>query len=200
MEEDVYKTCVGISEGLYKEKGSKFISFLYPVNSEEQIKDIIKEIKTKYYDARHRCFAYMLGSERLDYRHYDDGEPSSTAGKPILGQILSNELTDILIVVIRYFGGVKLGVPGLINAYKTAAASAISNNHIVEKTVDKSIKVTFNYPEMNNVMKVVKDMNVDVVERRFEISCEMTLSTRQLNFEQLCKRLQTIPFLILKKL
>jgi len=200
MEEDVYKTCVDISEGLYKEKGSKFISFLYPVNSEDQIKDILKEINKKYYDARHRCFAYMLGPKKIVYRSSDDGEPSSTAGKPILGQILSKELTDVLIVVIRYFGGVKLGVSGLINAYKTAAASAIANNNIIEKTVDCRVKVSFTYSQMNEVMKIVKDMDVDVEERNFEISCEMILSIRQLYFEQLCQRLNNIPFLTLEEL
>ena len=145
MEEDKYRTVNAIAEGLYKEKGSRFISFIYPVKSEEEIKDIVAGLKTKYYDARHHCYAYCLGANRERFRANDDGEPSSTAGKPILGQIVSNDLSNVLIVVIRYFGGIKLGVSGLIQAYKEAASDAINNAEIVERTVDEVIRVRFTY-------------------------------------------------------
>ena len=157
MEEDKYRTVNAIAEGLYKEKGSRFISFIYPVKSEEEIKDIVAGLKTKYYDARHHCYAYCLGANRERFRANDDGEPSSTAGKPILGQIISNDLSNVLIVVIRYFGGIKLGVSGLIQAYKEAAADAINHAEIVERTVDEVIRVHFAYVVMNDVMKVLKE-------------------------------------------
>lgn len=156
IQEDTYKTIIGVAEGIYTEKRSKFIAIAIPVHTVEEIKQHLDIYQKKYYDARHVCYAYMLGHERKDFRANDNGEPSGTAGKPILGQINSNGLTDILIVVVRYFGGIKLGTSGLIVAYKAAAAEAIANATIIEKTVDDEIAVAFEYPFMNDVMRIVK--------------------------------------------
>ena len=157
--EDLYRTVEVVAEGLYKEKGSKFLAFVYPVATEEQIREIITGIKGKYYDARHHCYAWRLGAAKNHFRMNDDGEPSSTAGKPIFGQIQSFDLTNVLIVVVRYFGGTKLGVSGLINAYREAAADAIRNAVIVEKTVDEILRIRFSYLVLNDVMKVIKEEN-----------------------------------------
>ena len=192
MNEDVYKTIEGPVEGLYKEKGSRFIALAYPVENEDEIKAIITGLKEKYYDARHHCYAWRLGAAKTAFRANDDGEPSSTAGKPILGQIQSNDLTNVLIVVIRYFGGIKLGVSGLINAYREAAADALRNTVIVEKTVDAHLRIRFNYLVMNDVMKIVKEEVPDVLERRFELECEMLLSIRQKNMPLLRSRLEQV--------
>lgn len=194
--DDKFRTIVAESEGLYKEKGSKFLAFAYPVETENQVKDIVSGIKEKYYDARHHCYAYRLGADKLRFRAVDDGEPSSTAGKPILGQIVSNDLTNILIVVVRYFGGIKLGVSGLINAYKDAAYDAIRNAEIIEKTENVVIKISFSYLAMNDVMKVIKDMSPNVLERNFEIACEMILSIRKSEVDVLCDRLISIDSVI----
>lgn len=194
---DTYRTITSQSEGLYKEKGSKFIAFAFPVQTEEQIKDYITLLKDEYFDARHHCYAYILGAQKDKFRMNDDGEPSSTAGKPIYGQILSNDLTDILIVVIRYFGGTKLGVPGLINAYKTAAADAIANAEIVERTVNRIFTIQYDYIEMNSVMKVIKERNPDVLERRFENLCTMVLSIRESEADALLARLEKVETLTL---
>ena len=166
--EDLYRTVEVVAEGLYKEKGSKFLAFVYPVATEEQIREIITGIKEKYYDARHHCYAWRLGAAKNHFRMNDDGEPSSTAGKPIFGQIQSFDLTNVLIVVVRYFGGTKLGVSGLINAYREAAADAIRNAVIVEKTVDEILRIRFSYLVLNDVMKVIKEENPEVLERNFE--------------------------------
>lgn len=190
--DDTYKTIESCAEGLYKEKGSKFISFAYPVADEEEIKRIVSEIKVKYYDARHHCYAYMLGAAKIRFRTNDDGEPSSTAGKPILGQLLSNDLTNILIVVVRYFGGIKLGVSGLINAYKEAAADAIRNAVIIEKTEDEVIHLRFSYPVLNEVMRVVKEEQPEILKRNFELECELLLSIRRSGLERLLFRLGQI--------
>lgn len=194
--EDLYKTIETAAEGLYKEKGSKFIALAYPVYTEEEIKSILTGVKTKYYDARHHCYAYRLGADKKRFRANDDGEPSSTAGKPILGQILSAELTNILIVVVRYFGGIKLGVSGLIHAYKEAAADAILHARIVEKTEDRLLRIRFSYMVMNEVMKVIKEEEPEVLDREFEWECRMTLSIRQKSCPQLMARLETIDSLI----
>ena len=188
MEEDKYRTVNAIAEGLYKEKGSRFICFIYPVKSEEEIKDIVTGVKMKYYDCRPHCLAYCLGANRAN----DDGEPSSTAGKPILGQIISNDLSNVLIVVIRYFGGIKLGVSGLIQAYKEAAADAINHAEVVERTVDEVIHVRFTYVVMNDVMKVLKEEEPDILSRNFEMECEITLSIRQKDMPRLRERLLKI--------
>ncbi|RHV94767.1 IMPACT family protein [Culturomica massiliensis] len=190
--EDVYKTIETPAEGLYKEKGSKFIAFAYPVRTEEAVKEIVEEIKVRYYDARHHCYAYRLGADKKKFRANDDGEPSSTAGKPILGQILSYDLTDILIVVVRYFGGIKLGVSGLINAYRAAAADAIGHARIVEKTDDEVFRIKFDYTVMNEVMRVVKEEEPEVMFRDFSMECRMTLSIRKQNAFRLSSRLQQI--------
>ena len=199
MEEDKYRTVNSIAEGLYKEKGSRFISFIYPVKTEEEIKDILTEIKTKYYDARHHCYAYCLGANRERFRANDDGEPSSTAGKPILGQIVSNDLSNVLVVVVRYFGGIKLGVSGLIQAYRDAAANAILHAEIVERTVDEEIRIRFTYVVMNDVMKVLKEEEPEVLSRNFEMECEMTLSIRQKDMPRLKERLLKIESLAIEE-
>ena len=189
---DTYFTISGRSEGLYKEKGSKFISLAFPVAAEEEVKPIISDLKKEYYDARHHCYAWRLGSDGGRTRTMDDGEPSSTAGKPILGQIVSNDLTNILIVVIRYFGGTKLGVSGLIRAYRDAAADAIANAEIVERTVDAYYTVSFSYTEMNSVMKVIKDLSPNVHSQNFDNLCEMTISVRRDNEEITISRFRDI--------
>lgn len=194
--EDLYKTITAPAEGLYKEKGSKFLSFAYPVQSEGQIKGIVAELKEKYYDARHHCYAWMLGVDKKNFRANDDGEPSSTAGRPILGQIQSKEVTNVLIVVVRYFGGTKLGVSGLINAYREAAADALNHAEIVEKTVDEQIRICFSYLVLNDVMKIVKEENPDVLERNFELQCEMLLSIRQKDSGNLRERLSQVESLV----
>lgn len=190
--EDVFKTIEAQAEGIYKEKGSRFIALAYPVTREEEIRDIIAGLKEKYYDARHHCYAWRLGAAKTHFRANDDGEPSSTAGKPILGQIQSNDLTNILIVVIRYFGGIKLGVSGLINAYREAAADALRNAVIIEKTVDEQLRIHFSYMVMNDVMKIVKEEEPEVLERHFEMECDMLLSIRQKDMPALRARLEKI--------
>lgn len=179
MSEDTYKTIVAPSEGIYTEKRSKFIAMAFPVRTVDEIKVHLEACQKKYYDARHVCYAYMLGHERKDFRANDNGEPSGTAGKPILGQINSNELTDILIVVVRYFGGIKLGTSGLIQAYKAAAAEAIAAAEFVERTVDDVVSFLFEYPFMNDVMRVVKEMNPEIVQQAYDMDCSMTLRIRR---------------------
>jgi uncharacterized YigZ family protein len=192
MSNDTYKTISQKSEGLYKEKGSKFITYAYPVSTEEEIKDHIAQLKKEYYDARHHCYAYMLGADKKNFRANDDGEPSSTAGKPILGQILSNDLTNILIVVVRYFGGTKLGASGLIHAYKTAAADAISNAEILDKTVNDIYDIHFDYLVMNDIMKIIKDEQPEQLGQDFNLTCKITLSIRQSEVERLIEKFEKI--------
>lgn len=198
MVSDNYKTIQSVSEGYYSEKRSRFISYAVPVRSTEEVKEWINTYRKKYYDARHICWAYMLGTERKEFRVNDDGEPSSTAGKPILGQINSNELTDILIVVIRYFGGIELGTSGLIVAYRTAAAESIAAATIEERTVDEDITVVFEYPFLNDVMRVVKEMHPQIISQTFEMSCEMTLRIRKGEMELLKNRMLKIESVFLK--
>lgn len=189
---DIYRTIATVSQGIYKEKGSRFIAYAYPVATEEQIREILSGLKEKYYDARHHCYAWRLGADKKRFRANDDGEPSSTAGKPILGQLQSCDLTNILLVVIRYFGGIKLGVSGLINAYRQAAADALQNAVIVEKTVDEKIRIRFTYLVLNEVMRIVKEMEPEILERDFQVACEMLLSTRQKDIPILKNRLLKI--------
>lgn len=177
--DDTYKTITNISEGIYKEKGSKFLSFAFPVKNENEVKLILADLRKKYYDARHHCYAYVLGFDKSAFRINDDGEPSGTAGRPIYGQILSFDLTNILIVVIRYFGGTKLGVSGLINAYKTSAHDAITNNIIQTKIVHETYEITFDYLQMNNVMKLLKDENLNNFDHNFEEICKLKFSVRK---------------------
>lgn len=175
---DTFRSLEAPSEGLYKEKGSKFLAFAYPVASEEEIKRHLERIRKEYYDARHHCYAYRLGLAGDVWRMNDDGEPSSTAGRPIFGQIQSAGLSDILIVVVRYFGGIKLGVPGLINAYRSAAADAISNGRIVEKTATELFSVTFDYAGMDRVMRVLKDMGLSPLRFDTGNECRLKISVR----------------------
>lgn len=189
MADDSYRTIKQIAEGYYTEKRSRFISYAIPVRTVEEVKEQVEKYRKDYYDARHVCWAYMLGADRKTFRANDDGEPSSTAGKPILGQINSNELTDILIVVIRYFGGIELGTSGLIVAYRTAAAEAIAAAEIEERTVDEDITVLFEYPFLNSIMRIVKEDKPTVVSQRFEMDCEMTLRIRQGDAARLKSRL-----------
>ena len=189
MANDSYKTIRAVSEGYYSEKRSRFISYAIPVRTLEEVKEAVAKYRKEYYDARHVCWAYMLGHERLNFRANDDGEPSSTAGKPILGQINSNELTDILIVVIRYFGGIELGTSGLIVAYRTAAAEAIAAAEIEERTVDETFTIQFEYPYLNSVMRIVKEDGPTILAQQFEMDCEMTLRIRQGEAERLRNRL-----------
>lgn len=167
------------AEGFYSEKRSKFLAFAFHVTSEEEVKQYVAEFRKKYYDARHVCWAYMLGADRTDFRANDDGEPSNTAGKPILGQINKNELTDILIIVVRYYGGVNLGTSGLIVAYRTAAAEAIANAEIVSQFVEEEVVFDFPYIMMNDVMKIIKDMSPRIISQTYDNTCEMKLSIRK---------------------
>ena len=189
---DEFKTIVTTSEGYYTEKRSKFLAFAHHVQTVDEVKDIIAQYRKKYYDARHVCYAYMLGAERTEFRANDDGEPSSTAGKPILGQINSNELTDILIVVVRYYGGVNLGTSGLIIAYREAAADAINHATIETRQVEEIVKYSFAYPQMNDVMRIVKDMNPRIISQTYDNTCEIVLSIRKSEAEQLRNRLKSL--------
>lgn len=193
---DEYKTISEtiIGEGYYTEKRSKFLAFAHHVETTDEVKKIVDGYRKKYYDARHVCYAYMLGSARLEFRANDDGEPSATAGKPILGQINSNELTDILIVVIRYYGGVNLGTGGLIVAYRAAAADAISHSVMETRLVEEKITYSFSYPMMNDVMKVVKDMQPRIINQVFDNTCSITLSIRKSMASQLKDRLCKLAF------
>ena len=191
---DEYKTLKTEGEGYYTDKRSKFLAFAHHVSTVEEIKDILARYRKKYFDARHVCYAYMLGPERTEFRANDDGEPSSTAGKPILGQINSNELTDILIVVVRYYGGVNLGTSGLIVAYREAAADAIAHSEIETRQVEEIITYNFPYPMMNDVMRIVKDMQPRIVSQTYDNTCEIRLSIRKSEAEQLRNRLQKLSF------
>jgi uncharacterized YigZ family protein len=176
---DTFKTIAAQSEGYITEQRSKFFSFAIPVQTAEQVKEWVDTYRKKYYDARHVCWAYMLGVDRTQFRVNDDGEPSSTAGKPILGVINSHGLTDILIIVVRYFGGVKLGASGLIVAYRAAAQDAVQNANIIVKTVDEDIGLSFEYPFLNGVMKVVKELQPQIISQTFDNDCTMVLRIRQ---------------------
>ncbi len=195
---DTYLTIEDISEGLYKEKMSKFISFAIPVNTVDEAKEYIEMYSKEYYDARHVCWAYMIGHERLNFRSNDNGEPSGTAGKPILGQINSYNLTNILIVVIRYFGGIKLGTSGLIVAYRDAAAEAIKNCKIKECLVEDDVDIIFEYVFMNQVMRIIKEENLTIISQYFDMDCQMTLRIRRSILEKVTKRLEKVDSLRFK--
>lgn len=192
MESDSYTTIKSSSQGIYKDKGSRFIAFAYPVSNQEEIKPIIDNIRKEHHDARHHSYAYMIGFERTIWRANDDGEPSGTAGKPIMGQINSFGLTNILIIVIRYFGGTLLGTSGLINAYKTAAYEAIKNSEIVECTIKDYYKIEFPYSSMNKVMKVLKDDNISQTDQVFGLDCSINISFRLAMKENVLKKFSTI--------
>ena len=189
---DEFKTINATSEGFYSEKRSKFFAFAHHVENVEEIKELLANYRKKYYDARHVCYAYMLGASREEFRANDDGEPSSTAGKPILGQINSNELTDVLIVVVRYYGGVNLGTSGLIVAYREAAADAIAHAEIETRQVEEVITYDFPYVMMNDVMRIVKDMQPRIISQTYDNTCQIKLSIRQSEAEQLRQRLQEL--------
>lgn len=191
MHDDEYMTLTSdVAEGFYSEKRSKFYAFAHHVESEEEVKTLLQDYRKRFYDARHVCYAYMLGAERKDYRANDDGEPSSTAGKPILGQINKNELTDVLVVVIRYYGGVNLGTGGLIVAYRTAAADAIANATTKTCIVEECTTISFPYIRTNDIMRVVKEMGAKIVSQEYsESSCKATLSIRKSKIAQLTEKL-----------
>ena len=176
---DGFKTIASSSKGLFKDKGSKFLAFAFPVNNENEISQILESIRKEYHDARHHCYAWMLGEKKEHYRVNDDGEPSNSAGKPILGQIQSKELSNILIVVVRYFGGTLLGIGGLMQAYKTAAKEALESATIIDKYIHKIYLVQFKYEEMNSVMKVLKDMRLDHFEHIFELDCSLKVRVKR---------------------
>lgn len=191
---DEFKTITNVGEGTYSEKRSKFLAFSHHVESEDDIRELLAFYRKKFFDARHVCYAYMLGAERKIFRANDDGEPSSTAGKPILGQINSSGLTDILIVVVRYYGGVNLGTGGLIVAYKTAAAAAIENSVVETRQVEEIITYNFPYVMMNNVMRVVKEMKPRILSQTYDTTCEIKLSIRLSEAEILKARLAKLSF------
>lgn len=191
-QDDVYKTIVGKAEAVFTEKRSKFIAAAIPVRTVEEVKTYLEVFQKEYYDARHVCYAYMLGADRKDFRANDNGEPSGTAGKPILGQINSRGLTDVLVVVVRYFGGIKLGTNGLIVAYRTAASLALDEAEIVEKTVDETVTVAFEYPFMNDVMRIVKEESPEIVEQSYDMDCVMKLRIRRSMMGKLRARLEKV--------
>jgi uncharacterized YigZ family protein len=190
--EDSYKIVTSAGEGLYKEKGSKFIAEAFPVHSEAEVKEHVAEIKKKYFDAKHHCYAFMIGPDKACYRSSDDGEPSGTAGKPILNQILSKDVTNVCVVVTRYFGGQLLGVPGLINAYKSAAREALDNCSIVEKTIDEVYSLEFDYPLLNEVMRILKDENLQQQNPKFEIRCYLEISIRQSDSDRIIAKIKRL--------
>lgn len=187
---DSYQTIARPAEAASRERSSKFLAFVYPVDSEEQIREILDGLRKKYYDATHHCYAWRLGPQGADFRANDDGEPSGTAGKPILGQLLSNELTNCLLVVVRYFGGTKLGVPGLIAAYRESAAEAIAAAEIQLRTVDRTFRVDFPYVAMNSIMKVIKDEQPAILAQSFDNLCTMKLCIRESRAETLITKLR----------
>ena len=192
MASDSYKTIARAQETTYRQLSSKFLVYAYPVETEAEIKEHLDALRKRWFDATHHCYAWRLGPHGEQFRANDDGEPSSTAGKPILGQLLSQEVTNCLVVVVRYFGGTKLGVPGLIAAYKESTAQVLAECEIVERTVDTTIKVSFSYIAMNDVMRIVKDMQPRIVEQLFDNLCTMTLSIRESESEQLINRLDKV--------
>ncbi|MDR0976834.1 MAG: YigZ family protein [Prevotellaceae bacterium] len=192
MASDTYKTIAAPAEGIYTEKRSKFIAVALPVRSVDEVKLLLERYQKEYYDARHICYAYMLGHERNLFRANDNGEPSGTAGKPILGQINSNELTDILVLVVRYFGGIKLGTSGLIVAYRAAAAEAIAAATVVEMLVTEDVTAYFEYPFLNDVMRIVKEEGAEIVEQAYDTDCRITLRIRSSVMPKLRMRMEKV--------
>ncbi len=196
---DTYLTVKSFTQGLYKEKGSRFISFVWPVSDEEEIRSILENTRKEHHSARHHCYAWVLGPQRDHFRANDDGEPSGSAGKPILGQINSRNLTNILIVVVRYFGSKLLGVSGLINAYRSAAASALGNAGIVECQIREKLGLIFPYASLNDVMRIIKEEEITISEQRFELECSMTVSVRASSLEHVINQLSRIENIIIRK-
>lgn len=190
--DDTYKTIKQLSEGVYRDKGSKFIAYLYPLSSENDIKNIITALKAEHPKARHHCWALRLSPDRTVFRLNDDGEPSGTAGRPILNTLLSYELTNVLAVVVRYFGGTLLGVPGLINAYKSATVEAVKNAKVIEKTVNSVFRIEFGHPQMNEVMKVVKEEDLKISNQNFDLNCSFLLEIRQSQVNKVLGKLEKI--------
>ena len=190
--DDTYKTIQSEAQGLYKEKGSRFLAFAFPVSDERQIKDLVNKLRKKYHDARHVCYSFRIGFKDIYSRVNDDGEPSGTAGKPILGQITGDELTNILIVVVRYFGGVLLGTSGLTNAYRSATIDCINHSQIIEETIDKSFEIFFKFEQLNPVMRIVKDESVEIIHQNFEMNCTMSLRVRQSCYQRVKDRMLKI--------
>lgn len=193
---DTYLTLAKTSEGLYKEKGSKFLAFAIPVSDVEEVKEILKDKRKEYHDARHVCFAYVMGEKGEETRANDDGEPSGTAGKPMLGTLVSKGVTNVLLVVVRYFGGTKLGTSGLINAYREACLDALEQNEVVEKIVESRCDIQFEYPFLNDVMRVVKEENATIISQNFDNDCTMRISIRKRDEEKLRSRLSKVERLI----
>ena len=192
MESEFFFTIAAATEGIYKEKGSKFMAFAYPVNSEEEVKEKVEVLRRKYFDARHHCYAYRLGATGEQYRAVDDGEPANSAGKPILGQLTAYNVTNVLVVVVRYFGGTLLGVGGLMQAYRHATADALANAGIITGAVTGTYQISFSYPAMNQVLKVVKDMDLECYAQNFDLTCTMNVKVRKSLVEQLKKRLEHV--------
>lgn len=198
---DTYKTLKEASkEILFKEKNSKFFGYAFPVDSEEHVKEIIDQLKKEHFSARHWCYAYQIGIEKIQYRANDDGEPNNSAGMPIYGQIQSFEVTNVLVVVVRYFGGVKLGVGGLISAYKTAAQMALEESEIIEKTINKHFAISFSYAHMNKVMRIIKEKNLTIVSQKMEMDCEVIVATRKKNVQNLLDTFEKLYEVQLKEL
>ena len=182
---DTYKTLdESVENILFKEKNSKFFGYAYPIISELEVRKHLEQLKTDHFSARHWCYAYQIGTENIKFRANDDGEPSNSAGMPIYGQIQSFEITNVLVVVVRYFGGVKLGVGGLISAYKNTAQLTLDEANIIEKTIDKYFKITFDYKNMNKVMRIIKEKNIQIVHQKMELNCEIQIATRKKNAKE----------------
>jgi uncharacterized YigZ family protein len=192
MQDDTYRTIQSLSEGLYKDKGSKFLAFAEPVETVEAVKQCLERYRKNYHDARHVCYAYVLGPDRSESRSSDDGEPSGTAGRPILGQIQSVGLTNVLVVVVRYFGGILLGTGGLVVAYRSAAAEALTSAVTIEKTVERRLHLSFEYPLLNEVMKPIKQLGATVLSQRFELDCQLEVSVRANDADRLQQALMKI--------
>jgi len=189
---DTYLTIEKNTEAIFKDKGSKFLAFAYPVENDQQIKEILNQLKKEHHTANHHCYAYRLGADKMNFRANDDGEPNNTAGKPILGQIQSNDLTNVLIVVVRYFGGTLLGVSGLINAYKNSAADVIKASRIIEKQILFNYTIQFYFGDLNDVMKLLKQLDCKITSQQFDNNCEISFSIRKANSEQCEEKLKKI--------
>lgn len=197
---DTYKTLSAPSEEvLFKEKNSKFFGYAFPISNEEEVKEIIETLKKQHHTARHWCYAYQLGTSTITYRANDDGEPNNSAGMPIYGQIQSFEVTNVVVVVVRYFGGVKLGVGGLISAYKTAAQMALEASEIIEKTIDIHFVISFDYKNMNKVMRIIKEKNLEIITQKMEMSCEIVIATRKKNAEHIFDIFNSVYEILIKE-
>lgn len=198
--EDTYKTIAGPAEGFFKDRGSKFLAFAFPVETEEAVKEALARLRKDYYDARHHCYSYILGPDKSAYRINDDGEPSGSAGKPIHGQLLSYDLTNILVVVVRYFGGTKLGIPGLINAYREATRDALNKAKIITKTVNVYFEIEYEYPLMGNVMRIIKDEDLEQINTQFELNCKIEMRVRKNDYDRIEEEFKKIHGVKLKYL